>query len=234
MTNYLRPDEMATESLIRKNQEEEKRFKNVGKTALAIGATAGLGPIAGRIAPFLNKFIPADLAIKGISKVAPQLGNLLKKGQSYGLDMKEGLDFIKDQFMPKAEPAKENRNIIQQVSPELHQFLDQEIKKGRKPIEAGALAQNDKRFGDIIKKLMKAHKTPWSSIVESIFGNGQMAQPSQQSLAAEAMQPPGSLPQQPPSAEAQAAMQKGQGLDPAVAKLVQDVNARLQTFRGGQ
>ena len=71
------------------------------------------------------------------------------------------------------EPAKQNKNIIEQESPELHSFVDQEIRKGRKPIEAAALAQKDKRFSNVIKKLMKTHKTSWSNIIESIFGSGE-------------------------------------------------------------
>lgn len=169
----LRPDELAANA-------EMQREKNLGrgvKTAAALGATALSSGLSSRILPFINQFISPDLAIRGISKVSPKIGDFLKKGQEQGLNIEEGLNFVKEQFQPK-EHAKENRNIIQQYSPELHEFLDQEIKKGRKPIEAGALAQNDKRFSKIIEKLSKDHKTPWSNILESVYGDMQKNQPS--------------------------------------------------------
>jgi hypothetical protein len=117
--------------------------------------------------------------MKGINKVSPALGQFLRKGQKNGLNIKEGFEFLKKQMTPKEESAQDNRNIIEQESPELHQFIDQEVRKGRKPIEAGAIAQSDKRFMDIIKKLVKTHKTPWSNILESIYGGQGMAQPQQ-------------------------------------------------------
>jgi hypothetical protein len=173
MNSTLRPDERAAQAEIERAQK--------GKNLLtsAAGATAGAAG-ASQILPFLNKHVPMDLAIKGISKVAPKIGALLKQGQSLGLSAQSGLDYLKGEAEKSSQPAKQNGNIIEQESPELHQFIDQEIRKGRQPIEAGALAQNDKRFSDIIKKLMKAHKTPWSSIIESIYGTGQTAMPNQQ------------------------------------------------------
>src|ERR1017187_9128627 len=146
-----RPDEIASQSLVRKNQEEESRHKSIGKTALDLATTAtGIG-LTAKIAPFLSKYIPADLAMKGINKVSPQLGSFLKKGMEKGLNIEDGIDFIKNQFAPKeeekkSEKAKENRNIIEKESPELHQFISDLIKKGETPTKAASKAYNDKKF----------------------------------------------------------------------------------------
>lgn len=177
----LRSDEAANQAEV----ERDKKFRgSVGRgaaSAASIAAGTAAGTMASRIMPFLNQYIPAGFAMKGINKVSPKLGSFLQKGHEMGLDVEDGLNFIKEKIGGEnKEPAKQQRNIIEQESPELHTFIDQEIRKGRKPIEAAALAQNDKRFGSIIQKLMKTHKTPWSSIIESIYGNGDMAQPSQQ------------------------------------------------------
>jgi len=178
----MRPDELANESQI----ELENRFKGNIKKGIGAAASAGTAAVAGSMAskvlPFLNQYIPFDLAMKGINKVNPKLGSFLKRGQEAGLNVKDGLDFIKANLQASnAEPAKQSKNIIEQESPELHQFLDQEIRKGRKPIEAGALAQNDKKYSSVISKLTKAHKTPWSAIIESVFGSGEMGLPQQTS-----------------------------------------------------
>jgi hypothetical protein len=182
MTNYLRPDEMATESEIRKAKNRTNEVNSVLGAASSFGTAAIGKKVASKVLPFLSQYVPEDLAFKGINKVMPALGKFLKNGMSQGLSLKSGLDYLKNEFTQqgsKQEPAKQNRNIIQQYSPELHQFMDEQIKNGRSPLEAGALAQHDKRFGEAIKKLSKDHKTPWSSILESVYGTGETAQPQQ-------------------------------------------------------
>jgi hypothetical protein len=205
----MRPDEQASEAAI----ERDQRFRsNVGKgvkAAVNIGTSVAGAGIAAKVMPWLSEYIPADLAMKGLSKVAPKVANFLKRGHSMGLDIKEGMDYVKDQFSsrngkespenaenPQESPknTQNSKNIIEQYSPELHQFIDQEVKKGRSVIQAGALAQNDKRFGDIIKKLTKDHKADWSSILETIYGGSQspnatqQAQPPQQQQQAQQQQ----------------------------------------------
>lgn len=188
MSNYLRPDEIESQADIERSREYDKKINSGVKSAASLATGLGaagiaaktLGPLSSKILPFINKYIPTDLAIKGISKVSPELGGLLKKGISQGLDIKDGLDFIKGQIDKNQEPAKQNRNIIEQYDPELHQFILQQIKSGRSPLEAGALAQQDKkggnRFISAINKLVKDHKAPWSAILESVYGGQAQAQ----------------------------------------------------------
>jgi hypothetical protein len=177
MTNYLRPDEMATQSEIKKAKGRTDELRSGVETAASFGTAALGGKVVSKILPFLSQYIPEDLAFKGINKVMPGLGNFLKNGMKQGLSLKSGLDFLKEEIGKKSEQPKEDRNIIQQYSPELHQFIDQEVKKGRSPLEAGALARN--KFGQIIDKITKDHKTEWSNILESVYGGQGQAQPSQ-------------------------------------------------------
>ena len=204
--NHLRPDEKAAQSEISRYKENKETIKKGAKTALNIGLSAtGLGAggkLASKILPFLSEFIPPELAMKGINKFSPKLGKFLDQGMKMGLDVKEGLNFIKGKMQPSKESAteqpKENRNIIEQYSPALNQFMMQQIQSGRSPIEAGALAENDKKYSDVIKKMKKDHKSDWSSIIQSIFGTGQTAQPqqSQSSLQGQNQQPQGQQGQQ--------------------------------------
>jgi hypothetical protein len=193
MSGYLRPDEMASESQIRKNQETDRTIKSGIKSVAKIGTGLAAGGISARILPFLSEYITPDLAIKGISKISPDLGNFLKTGMQKGLNVKDGLDFIKNNLgsnKEKNEPAKQSTNIIEQYSPELHSFISEEVKKGRSPIEAGALAQVHDKFKKIIKKLTEDHKTNFQSILSSIYGDGQIvSQPNNQ-------QPENNQPQQ--------------------------------------
>lgn len=178
MTNHLRPDEMVTESEIRKSQGRTNAIKSGLETIKSV-ASGGLGATAAaKVLPFLSEYIPEDLALKGITKVFPKLGAFLQNGISQGLSAKSGMDFIKEEIT-KQQPTKENRNIIEMESPELHQLIDQEIKKGKKPLEAATLATKGGKFSKIIAKLQKDHNVSWGDIVQSIYGKGNMAQNSQ-------------------------------------------------------
>ena len=182
----MRPSERAAESILKKRdsvEKEEGYIKKGLKLAAGAGATAlGVG-ISSKILPFLNEHIPIDLAIKGISKISPKVGDFLKKGMAKGLDAKEGLNFVKDkinesqqqQKQPEkqSQTAQQNKNIIEQYSPELHEFLKNELAKGRPHLEAGALAQINDKFKKVIKKIEEDHKTPFSAILDTVYGGGQ-------------------------------------------------------------
>lgn len=185
MTSTMRPDEKVALSEIERASSRDRTIKKGINTAVGLGTTAlGIGATA-KIAPFLSKYLTPEIAMKGINKVNPRLGEFLKTGMEKGLNVQDGINYIKENLMGQTskeakEPAKQTKNIIEQYSPELNQFMSQEIQKGRSPIEAAALAQNNKKFSDIIQKMSKDHKANWSAIVESIYGGGQKAQQPQQ------------------------------------------------------
>lgn len=163
--------------------------------------------IAERVMPFLSNYIPFHLAAKGLGKIDSRLGDFAQTAQEFGHDVDDIKGFIKDKIEVKQnEPVKKSGNIIEQYSPELFSFLDQKIKGGLQPIQAAALAQNDKKFSNLIKQLTKDHKTDWSSIIQSVFGEGM--------AAAEERQP----------------QQQSGGLDPQVAQILAQGQQLLQRF----
>lgn len=175
----MRPDEQANYSEI----ERDKQFRgnvNKGVSAVASAGALALGSgITSKILPFLNEYVPQELAMKGLIKVSPKVADFLKRGQSMGLDIREGMDFVKDQLTPRENPSDE-RSVIEKYSPDLFNFLKEQIGKGRNPLEAAAIAQLNDKFKSIIKKIENDNKTNWSSIIESVFGGGQSAQPEEQ------------------------------------------------------
>lgn len=214
----MRPDELTSQAQIEKNESFTKKLKSGAKTAVGLATSAaGLG-LGAKILPFINEFIPTDLAVKGISKVSPQAGDLLRKGMSQGLDVKDGLQFLKESFAKQGEAKKtqENRSIIEQYSPELNQFIQGEIQKGRTPMEAGALAQLQKGFKKVISQMTKDHNIPFSAILQTAFGEPGMAQGQPQQA------------QQPQGQPAQGQQQPGQGQQALMAIL-----QKLQQSRGG-
>lgn len=126
---------------------------------------------------------------KGISTVAGLSGGLSGLGsetqpgamnQASQMPEMSNENTLQSQAQPPSIPSKENRNIIQQYSPELFEFLQEQIQKGNNPIAAGAAAQNNSKFSNIIKKISKDHKADWSSILQTVFGNEQAQQAPQQ------------------------------------------------------
>jgi len=187
MTSYLRPDERVTKGEIEAAQERSGALKSTIGAVGTLGAGALGSKAISKVLPFLSEYIPEDLAYKGINKVMPGLGTFLKSGMKQGLTLKSGLDFLRGEVEQKTkqEPAKENRNIIEQYSPELHQFIKSKIDTGEDPLRAGASAifSQGKKFEKIIKKIEKDHNTPFSSILQTVYGQGQQPQqPQPQSI----------------------------------------------------
>lgn len=210
----MQPYQEASEEIKRQQSEPGRIARNIGSTALAL---TGSGALISKVAPFLSSYLPQNLAIAGLSKISPKMGKFINNAMEAGYSFDAVKEFIGDkleQSKPQEkEQPKENRNIIQQYSPELFQFMQQEIQKGASPQEVAAVAKlniQGKNFKNIIKKIEEDHKADFSAITESIFGGGQKAQAQPQ--------PQGQAPQ----------AQPGQGQAALMAIL-----QKIQQSRGG-
>ncbi len=110
MTSLLRPDEKSSLSRIKANEERDSRLKQGGKAALSVATTFGGLAVASKILPFLNELLPVDLALKGISKVSPKIGNFLKRGMEQGLNVKDGLNFLREGINANQNKKEENKS----------------------------------------------------------------------------------------------------------------------------
>lgn len=168
----MRPDEKANLSEIERDQQLRR---NIGKGVSAIGTlgTAGLGAgLAAKITPFLSQHIPVDLAIKGINKISPKLGQFLKRGQSMGLDIEEGIEYIKGQMKPKEDSPEQNPfSFLARYSPQLAQIIRTHIQGGRSPKEAAALAYTTGKFNKEIQNIQKDTKENFEDYLERLFMN---------------------------------------------------------------
>lgn len=215
----MNPYERTTDEM-KRQAEGPKRF---GKAALSVGSALGAAsfiPLLSRAAPFLSQYIPENLAIKGLSKISPKFGKFVQEAIDGGYDFQQVKDFIGEQINKSKQPEKKG-NIIQQYSPELHQLIDQEIKKGGNYLKAGSKAIKDPKFAKIIKKIEKDHGLGWWEIMESIYGEPQQEQQQPQQSS-----PP--MPQ--PAQQGQAAPQgqSGQGNQALMAAI-----QKVQQLRGG-
>ncbi len=170
----MRPEEQAAASEIYSASKRDQMLKKGAKAVVGAGTAA----LTAKVVPFLSQYITPDIAIKGISKVSPQLGGFLRRGMEKGLDVKEDLNFIKNTISNSQEKPKQNKSVIQQYSDELDTFIKNHIQQGRQPLEAGALAQLDPKFKKVIAQMEKDHKAPFSAILESTYGSAQQPQQS--------------------------------------------------------
>ncbi len=185
MTNNLRPDELATQSEIKKSMGRTNDIRS-GLEAISSFGGATLGAkAASKILPFINQYIPKDLALKGINKVMPSLGKFLQNGVSQGLSLQSGLDFLKDEFS-KESTKKENpkeQNIISQHSQELYQALKDKIGQGIQPLAAAYQFANDSKYKKDVTDIQKKTGKSFSDLVSAVFGgdaNEQAAPQAQQ------------------------------------------------------
>lgn len=227
-----------TAAAMKSQSEGPKKFAKaavgLGTAAASVAGAASFAPVLARAAPFLSQYIPEDLAIKGLSKISPNLGKFVKDSLGGGFDFNEVKDFIGEQInQSKEEPAKENRSILEQYSPELHAFIKEKIAKGVSPIQAATEAMNNKKFMNVIKKITQDHKAPWSSIVESVFGSGGKSSGMAGSTILDAVRG-FSQEGQPQQQQPQQQMQQGQPQqsDPQIKqKLLQTMQALTQQLR---
>lgn len=172
----MEPYQEATEESLRQSAAPFKSAAYLG------GAVLGSGAILGRIAPLLSKFVPWQTAAKGLSKVDNRLGKFISSAEKMGYSADEIRNFMGEKIEEKK--GSNDKNIIKQYSPELHEYIAKEIGKGRSPLEAGALASTQDSFKKIIKKLSEDHKAPFASIIETVYGTSQKPQQSELSRAA--------------------------------------------------
>lgn len=202
----MQPYQKAAEESKRQKMQTGQFLGNIALGSVGIGLTGGFGKnIASSMIPkiksFLNEYIPEDLAKKGMEKLNPKIGEFIKHGMGFGYTYDQMKEFLGDKIGREEEniQAKESRNIIEQESPELHQFILDQIKQGRKPLEAGAIATLNRSgqpsFSKAIDKLTKTHKIPWSKIIESVYGLGETVQ-QQQDQQKQNIQQPGAINEQ--------------------------------------
>lgn len=182
----MQPFEQASRAL----RESADYPVNISKKAAltAVGSAAGylglssLKGILPKIQAFVSDFLPEKISSQGLKSVDPRMKNFIDKAEEEGYDFSEIKSFIK-QKLNKEEPInKVKENPIQKYSSDLHDFIVQEIGKGRSPLQAGALAEmgvGGKNFNQVIGKLKKDLNSTWANIVESVYGSSQQAQPQQ-------------------------------------------------------
>lgn len=182
----MRPDELAAQKDIERSSNWDKGIKGVAKTA----AAAGMGVAGSRLLPLLGEFVPMELAMKGINKIAPKVGDFLQRGQKAGLDLRDGFDFIKNQIEKSSERKEEREsksNPFQNFEnefPRLSEALNKIVEQGQPAEAAAAILKNASWAKSDINKLEKNVGKNFVDFVKEMFGSPQnqtVRQPQQMS-----------------------------------------------------
>ncbi len=180
----MEPYQKASERVRKSGETAVNIGKNIGLTALGGGAAKIGTQAASKLIPgimaFVNKYVPENLAIKGLEKLDPRFGKLIQGAMGDGYTFDDIKNFLGEKI-EKSQSPEDDRNIIQQYSDNLHQYIKDMIGQGNTPLQAAVKA---KKFltgnqTNIIKQIEKEHNTNFENLVESIYGGGQEGQPQQ-------------------------------------------------------
>ncbi len=165
---------------------EEARRRNLNPQ----NAIKGGLDLTSKMMPLLSQYIPPLLALKGLSKLNTGVGKFVSAATRAGQQPEQIVDFIRNKVSPseeniqqeqsQQERATEQQNIIQRYAPSLYQEIKSMIDKGVNPMQAATKLKNSYGvFANSIKQIENETKSDWLSIVESVFGKGDIAQPQQ-------------------------------------------------------
>lgn len=203
----LRPEEIASQSEIYSAGKRTERLKSGVKTAAGLAGAGLSASVIQKIAPFFTEFLTPEIAVKGISKVSPQLGEFFKRGMQKGLPIEEGLDYLKNNILSSEEKPKDKRGIILQHSDKLDAFIKDLLSKGHNFAQVAAKALQSKEHGKIARKIEDSNDIPLTSLIRAEYGdllkNAQSQQSEQQ---AQIQQPSGPQQQARQPSEADAAL----------------------------
>jgi hypothetical protein len=198
----MQPYQEASEATRRSGEGVTKlaKYAGAGVASAAGGKLASV--LAGRVGALLSPYISEGMFSKGLEKIDPRFGKFIKGALEEGYDIEEIKDFIGEKVKKTQGVGhpQEKGNIVAQYSPELHQFILDQLQQGRSPVEAGALAQLESKgargFKSVIDKITKDHKAPWSAILQTVYGQGQESPQSQASQGSHPAQQQGGQGQQ--------------------------------------
>lgn len=80
--------------------------------------------------PFMNKLLPAWLALKGIAKLNPKLGNFIQKSVGTGIAAEHVLDYVRGRVMPPGDSAERERLESGSLTPQEKSALGKRKQEG--------------------------------------------------------------------------------------------------------
>lgn len=135
----MRPERAASQEEIRRSEEPIK----YGKQALSLGGSLAGGatiastvtPFLRKISPLLNKLIPTNLAVKGLSKIDSKFKKYFENLSEENLTAEDGLNYFREEIGQKEQ--------IDPLEQQRRESLKKFNEKARKP---NVVQQEQERF----------------------------------------------------------------------------------------
>ena len=233
----MRQDELASQETIRRSQQFGKNVGNIAKAGLGVAGAA----LSARLAPLLSPYLSPSLALKGIEKVAPDLGRKIRRGLEEGLTLEDGINYLRKAFNPGQEESQEpqgqeqhpNITPLQDLEaryPQLMRALMRSIQNGTPPDGAAAILKNFTEFNKDISAIERETGKNFVDLIIELMGEGgqpqedfgqmgQMQQVSQNEMQ-NPMSPTGNV--------------QGSAIDPKLIQLLQGLQQGIKNLRGPQ
>jgi hypothetical protein len=144
---------------------------NVGKEAAFTAASIyGGGAVLKRVLPFLSKYIPQDLAIRGLNKIDPRFGKFIDTALNAGKTFEEAKDFIKK----KAESSPEEES--EKTRTESLKKFNEKKEPEKKELAKESAGKTDHWFKQQLRYLKngsaKNTKDPFLSYAQQYYDGG--------------------------------------------------------------
>lgn len=179
----MQPYQTAGEEIKRQGELPLKYLKAGASLAATGGSAIAGGKILSKVMPFLNSYIPQELAVKGLSKIDPRFGNFIDKALSAGKSFDEIKEFIKEKTdQGSEEQLKSPLDTLMGLSPELTEVIREQIQKGQTPQAAAAYAKIHPKSSKHVDKIEKELKEDFIDYIGRLFGqtSQQPQKPQQQ------------------------------------------------------
>jgi hypothetical protein len=204
----MQPYQSASEEIRRQGELPIKAAGAVGSLA---ASTYGGGLILNKVLPLLSKYIPQDIAIKGLSKIDTRFGKFINKAMAAGQTFDQVRDFIgqkSEAGTEKEEAAAQDPFLeLSNYDPKLAEGVRGMLEKGWTPDKSNEIAHL--KYGPFAKPIAQMEKDKGKSfinILKELFGKGKQGKAALQPQQEQMQAPQGQGQQQPQGGGDQALM----------------------------
>lgn len=169
----MQPYQAASEELIGRGERPRKALKQLGQLGISVAAGSS---VINRVLPLLSKYIPPEIAEKGLNKINPNFGKFIKRSLMNGNNFEQVRDFIKNKVQPKEQLPEMATNDEEagfeqpkQQKKSLAQGLQEDLDKqyGKQPNQQNIIQQYSPELFQLLKSQVQAGSSPVKAATEA-------------------------------------------------------------------
>ena len=170
----MQPYQRASQSLQNQGAMPFKIAGQVASVAASLGAASAGASVLGKALPFLNKYIPRNLAVQGLNKIDPRFGKFIDEIEQNGYSFEDAREYIKSKLEKEINPEQPQVIEEPQIQEEQQNISDKESKDDSKNILmkfSPRLAQEVENYiksGHPIEEIEKIVRSPGSKLAKNV------------------------------------------------------------------